>query len=328
MQGEDHTQLELALYINKHYDPLSIAESVARHEYFMSEPLIAVPHGDQFRVIEGNRRLTALRGLSDDDLRDQFAVENKGWKRLPLANLPEGLPVLVVEDESTVAPLLGFRHISGIEPWDPHAQARYIARLVNEQNQTLDYVAELVGRSTTEVKAMYRDFDILEQADHVFRLDTSRARSAFGVFTNAMGRRAVQSYVGAKAPRFVDPSHYPVPDDKKPQLEHLLVWIFGGPRGEGKVISDSRQLGDLAKVLSHEEAASVLEATGVLADALDALADVGEQFATSASRIRRELGKLLLLDHQQISGENWTAFQANVFDLVQQIDELRKGDRR
>jgi hypothetical protein len=290
----------------------------------MSEPLIAIPDGDSFRVLEGNRRLTALRGLADPTLRAEFADENKGWNRLPAANLPDTLPVLVVDNESSVAPLLGFRHISGIEPWDPHAQARYIARLVSEENRSLDYVANLVGRSATEVKAMYRDYDILQQADG-FGLDTSRARSAFGVFTNAMARRAIQTYIGAKPPRYTNPEYFPLPDDRKPHLERLLRWIFGGHRGEGKVISDSRQLGDLAKALSHVGSTEVLERTGVLVDALDAMADVGEQFATSASRVTRQLAKILELDHSQVPEKSWNELTVAASSQLEAIAQLREG---
>jgi hypothetical protein len=325
MQGEGRSQAELAKYINKHYDPLSIADSIARHEYFKSEPLIAVPHGALFRVIEGNRRLTALRGLTDPALGALFAEENKGWKRLPTARLPETIPVLVVEDESTVAPLLGFRHISGIEPWEPHAQARYIARLVSEQSQTLDYVANLVGRKTSEVRAMYRDYDILEQADQQFGLDTSRARAAFGVFTNAMARRGIQLYIGAKAPRYTDPDFYPLPDDRKPQVEQLLRWIFGGARGEGKVISDSRQLGELAKALAHPGATRALERTGVLADALEAMTDVVDQFSASAGRIKRELIKIAAMDQVEIADAFWIDLQSDMAAQIAAIEALRDG---
>jgi hypothetical protein len=326
MQGENHSQDDLARYINRHYDPLSIADSIARHEYFKSEPLIVVPHGAKYRVIEGNRRLTALQALANPELRNVFAEDNKGWSRLPETRLPETFPVFVVEDESIVAPLLGFRHISGIEPWDPHAQARYIARLVTEQGETLDTVAELVGRNSTEVKAMYRDYDILEQADS-FGIDTSRARSAFGVFTNAMSRRGIQNYIGAKAPRYTDPDYFPLPDERKPQLALLLSWIFGAQRGEGRVISESRQLGDLSRVLSHHGATEVLERTGVLADALEAMADPADQFALSAGRVRRELVKIGDLEQSQISDIAWSELKNDIEKELRAVDSRRGAPR-
>ena len=59
------------------YDAITIAESIARHGYFESEPLVAVPYeaaypgekrgerSGEYVVVEGNRRLTALRALAD-----------------------------------------------------------------------------------------------------------------------------------------------------------------------------------------------------------------------------------------------------------------------
>ena len=325
MQSKNLSQTELALFINKHYDPLSIAESIAKHEYFMSEPLIAVRNGDSYRVIEGNRRLTALKGLADTSMRNEFARENKGWSKLPPSKLPPLLPVLVVDDESRVAPLLGFRHISGIEPWDPHAQARYVARLVSEEGRSLDYVADLVGRSATEVKAMYRDYDILEQAEHEFGIDTSKARAAFGIFTNAMARRGIQQYIGAKAPRFTDPERFPLPDDHKQHVERLIRWIFGGTRGEGKVISDSRQLGDLAKALSNPLATQALESSNNLSDALEAMADTVDQFLTSTSRVRRELRRIVALNSDEIPERLWGELDGELAQYLEIISERRKG---
>lgn len=315
-------QPELAVYINKHYNPLLIAESIARHEYFKSEPLIAVAHGDRFVVIEGNRRLAALMGLADKDLRGRFAKENSGWSRLPAFNLPETFPVVVVANATSVAPLLGFRHISGIEPWAPYAQARYIARLVDDESKDLDEVAELVGRTRSEVRAMYRDYDILEQAED-WGLDTRRARAAFGVFSNAMGRRAVQAYVGATAPRFVNPASYPLPDGKRDALADVLRWAFGDYRGsEGRVIFDSRQLGDLAKVLSSDRAIAVLRETGDLTDALDALTDTRQQFSRAASAALRELRRMHALPLADIADQELRSRFSEVVEEATEIAEL------
>ena len=41
VQREDAEQVDLALYIDKRYNPLEVAQSIARHGYFESEPLIA-----------------------------------------------------------------------------------------------------------------------------------------------------------------------------------------------------------------------------------------------------------------------------------------------
>src|SRR5947209_8267530 len=65
-------QLELAQYICAVYDSLSVAWSIAEHGFFESEPLIAVPEDDFYVVVEGNRRLTALLGLTSAEIRSGF----------------------------------------------------------------------------------------------------------------------------------------------------------------------------------------------------------------------------------------------------------------
>jgi len=274
IQRPDATQQELALYIDKQYDPLQIAASVAAHGYFESEPLIAVWEGGRVVVVEGNRRLTALMGLADSNLRSMFARQNKGWASLRVPALPETYPVVIVEDRRSVVPLLGFRHISGIAPWEPFAQARFIANLV-EEGQTLDEIAKLVGRTSTEIRKTYRDYEIIRQASDEFRLDTQRAEESFGVFTAAMNQSKIREYINAPAPRDVDPEYWPLPTESAPKVHELLTYIFGGEEGKGRVVHDSRRLRDLAEVLSDPtgSAQEVLRETQDLEEARQVLVD-------------------------------------------------------
>ena len=46
------------------------------------------------------------------------------------------MPVVVLPDRAAATPIIGFRHISGILQWQPYAQARYIARLVDEDDMS------------------------------------------------------------------------------------------------------------------------------------------------------------------------------------------------
>src|SRR6476661_8115706 len=73
MQGED--QEDLAVHLELGFDALTVAESIASHGFFGSEPLIVIAENgsDRWVVVEGNRRLTALLGLVDPKIRGQFA---------------------------------------------------------------------------------------------------------------------------------------------------------------------------------------------------------------------------------------------------------------
>jgi hypothetical protein len=268
------SQDELAEYVAQAYDALSVATSIAEHGYFESEPLIAVPEGTAFVVVEGNRRLTALLGLTNDRIR-QFLDSSAQWERVSedaraKDNVPVDVPVLLVSDRKAVAPIIGFRHISGIMQWEPFAKARFIASLVDDEGLSFADVGALVGEKRGDVASNYRNYSILRQARDNHDLDTDRVEEAFGVFTAAMGQRALRTFIGAPDPGVVEPGANPIPDDKSAELGQLLTWIFGDDDGGGRVIAESRDLGLLGRVVSSEAGLRSLKAQGDLQTAADA----------------------------------------------------------
>jgi len=285
---------EVYVYLDKNFDAASVAESIWRHGYFNSEPLIAIPSQDgEYVVLEGNRRLTALKGLSSDDLRKRFA--DPRWKKLETIFGPEDtVPVLVATSRGEVAPILGYRHVTGIAPWDPFQQAKYVADLIDDEDNPLTAaeVASLIGRDVSEVRAFYRNYSTLEQARDGFELeDTERIVDEFGVWNRAMSNTGIRSYIEAPPPRDVEEGTYPLPETAAPALARLTTWIFGEPRsgeksGEspanrhGRVITDSRELTRLSRVLAHPDGRAELEAGSDLAQAEAAMIDKNLRFGS------------------------------------------------
>lgn len=103
--------------------------------------------------------------------------------------LTDDVPVITALDWTEAAPLIGFRHISGIQGWDPYPKARFIARLADEEERDFDEIAPLVGEDGGTVRALYRNYRIVEQARGAFRIPTSEAEALFGTFTAALNRR-------------------------------------------------------------------------------------------------------------------------------------------
>jgi hypothetical protein len=319
------SQDDLVLLIDKHYDPLQIARSIARHGYFESEPMIAIKDNsdEQYIVVEGNRRLAALKGLASQSLREQLIGQTKAWLELPAeVDLPSTFPVVVVQDRQSVVPLIGFRHISGIEPWDPFAQARFISSLVDE-GQSLEEISELVGRGLTEVRSMYRDHEVLRQANEQFRLNTKRAEENFGVFNAAMGRTKLRDYIGAPAPREVDPEEWPLSSESGPRLEKLLTYIFGKNNGEGRVLQDSRQLGALGDILNDPsgQAEAVLQETRDIDETLQFMRGSRQQLQTYVRSADRALKSALSLRVSSIDGATRERLKA-IKDATDQLLEL------
>jgi hypothetical protein len=288
-------------YLDVEFDAFAVADSIAEHGFFESEPLIAMPaDGSGFTVLEGNRRLAALRGLTDPDVRT--AMKNPGWTSLELTvELPEDLPVLVAESRDAVAPILGYRHITGIAPWSPYQQARFVSSLIDEDELDADRVAELIGRSVSEVRAFYRNFSIAEQAEEIFKIsDVDRLIQEFGVWTRAMTSAGARDYIFAPPPRGVVEREYPLPEEAKPNLENLLNWLFGDPRTEGqkdeglqsrdgRAITDSREITRLGKALQHPKGLAALEAGGDLLAAERAMLDTRARFGAAIEESKQAL---------------------------------------
>lgn len=293
---------DVYLYLDTEFDAASVAESISRHGYFLSEPLIAIPEKERpnsYVVLEGNRRLAALKGLTDSQLRSK--MQDRRWRTLDPINKENAsfwLPVLVANSREEVAPILGFRHVTGIAPWDPFQQARYVASLIDQPGSGLsaEDVADLIGRSVSEVRSFYRNYSILEQARDEFQiLDTQRIIDEFGVWTRSLVNSGIREYIGAPSPREVVEGEYPLNEDSKENLERVITWIFGPPRKttevdegkqskEGRVISDSRQLTRLGRVISNPQGLAALEKGAKLKDAEEAALDEAERFSDAIKR--------------------------------------------
>jgi hypothetical protein len=253
---------ELVTYLARHYDILPLAESIANFGYFPSEPLVVIPKEPgrdpqdeadiPLIVVEGNRRLTALKGLLEEDVRRTLRPPAR-WDALAgLAeriHLSDDIPVITGLDWSEAAPLIGFRHISGIQGWDPYPKARFIARLADDEDRDFDEIAPLVGEEIGAVRALYRNYRIVEQARDIFGIPTSEAEALFGTFTAALNRRALREFIGAPQPGDVIRGQSPLPQDAGDRFGELLSWIYGGD-DEEPVIDESRDLKTLAKVVA------------------------------------------------------------------------------
>lgn len=247
---------ELLLFIDQNYEAVVVAESIARHGFFGSEPLVVCEEGGRWIVLEGNRRLAALLGLARPELRAQF---NKAelWdelaERRPIA-LDMEVPVLTAAERSDADALIGFRHISGVMDWKPLQRAQYIAYLVDERHQSFLEVADTVGLEEEIVRMLYRNQSIIEQARSHGRGDIADASERrFGTFTAALNRNGIREFIGARTANRVRERTPQLERDKLDAFADLASWLYGTD-GQPKVIEETRNLTELAEVLREPAA--------------------------------------------------------------------------
>lgn len=272
------SQEDLAVDLELGFEAFAVAESIASHGFFTSEPLIAVPSATEngaWIVVEGNRRLTALVGLANPSIRSQFpnpelwdALADKAG--LSLESL---VPVVVVESRSIVVPIIGFRHISGILSWTPFAQARYVAKLVDEDGLSFAEVAKMIGIEKGRAGNLYREQAIANQAARL-GIETGPVEEAFSLLTVAMSNTKLRDFVAAPLGSRLEPGADPVPPSNTSELKELLGWVFGTSDAD-KVLTDSRDVNKLGGVINSAVGLASLRSGGSLAEALQKIDDAG-----------------------------------------------------
>jgi hypothetical protein len=286
MQGAD--QENLAVNMEMGFDSFTVAESIAVNGYFNSEPMIVVtaPEDGRWVVVEGNRRLAALLGLAKPGLRHEFPDPDKWDALAKRADITDEtlVPVVVVKDRRVVVPIIGFRHITGILQWQPYAQARYVAKLVDEDHMGLGEVAKMIGLDRTRVGNLYRDQAIARQAQ-ALGIETGPLEQAFSLLTVAMGNVQLREHIKAPLGSRLEPGETPVPKERAHELRELLTWVFGDGDAQ-PLVSESREISQLARVVGNPIGIKAIRGGDTLEAAVQRIQDAG---ADPRSRLMKRL---------------------------------------
>lgn len=275
MQHADQESLAVSLEIG--FEAFAVAESIALNGYFASEPLIVIPaeRSGYWIVVEGNRRLAALLGLARPEIRAQFPDPQR-WEELAVTAdvTPDThIPVVVVENRAVVVPIIGFRHISGIMQWSPYAQARYIAKLVDTDGLSIPEVSKLIGIDRTKAGNLYRDQAIAVQAS-TLGIETGPLESSFSLLTVAMGNVQLRQHIDAPLGSRMEPNTPPLPEGKSKELKELLTWVFGDGDAQ-PLISDSREISSLARVVGNPVGLAAIRSGETLQAAVQKIEEAG-----------------------------------------------------
>jgi hypothetical protein len=252
------SQKELLKILDRDFEPLSIGESLVDNGYFAEEPLVIIPkpHTDKFIVIEGNRRLAALRFLSDEKSRE-LSIDKDAWEALAkrLKTPISQVPVVKYESRDELTTFLGYRHIAGILKWDPFAKARFINSLVDRKGKNADFrdVARETGSKKPTIRDNYIAYRILQQAREDFGIDTKNLEKNFSVFYRSLSDPHITKFIGLNKDRPPRELKNPISLKKRDNLEELIGFIHGTGKDQA-VLTDSRQLTKLGEVLNEEAA--------------------------------------------------------------------------
>ena len=248
-----------------------IADSVAASGFWPHEVLFAAKEKGKWVVIEGNRRLAAVKLLRSPKLAGSIGASGVPGVAAGARKKLDHLPVVKCTRKN-IWQYVGFKHVNGPQDWDSIAKAQYVARVHNEFGVALDEIATTIGDRHDTVKRMYRGLMVLEQAEAEGVFDRNNCystRFAYSHLWTGLGYESMQEFLGLSQSRRLKRS--PVPKKKIRQLGELLLWLYGDKEAGVRPIirTQNPDLRNLVTVLRNEKGISALRKGLPLSSSLD-----------------------------------------------------------
>jgi ParB-like nuclease domain len=288
--GENPTQAHIEeLLLGSEMKARELVPSFIENGYIPYEPLIVRLEGKNYVVVEGNRRLAALRSMVRSDDRDakQAVQEHR-------LNTP---PCLVFEgDEKQLLAYLGLRHLSKTKDWSTSAKGAFVERILRA-GIDLPEAGRLTNTTTNALRLILLTRRLFEQANELGLELTGAGGDGETVFWrlgDAVRRTRTKAYLKLME----NPDPLLAPEYDQTRLENLISWIYGNVKTrQFPVISSIRDIATLDSCLGHERATKALENGARLTEAQEELEAAGANIAGHIERARKSL--------ERASGGSW-----------------------
>lgn len=273
-----------------------LMNAIAENGFFPGEPLIAVKEGDKYTVVEGNRRLTAVKLIHNPyecDRPSSRMIEIAESAKDKLGTL-EKLPVIVRDTRAEILPYLGFRHITGVKQWEPLSKARYIEQLFgltspnSPTNDRYHQVARAIGSRKDHIK---RNLDALAvykvmESNNFYDIDGLDEESIkFSILSTALADEKIGLFVGVSEKDeygditsndvIIHPHHI-----NRENTRELTVWLYKKDDSGKTKVGESRNLRLLSSVIDNPKALTSFRNGADLKVAYQLTEDLKQDFMT------------------------------------------------
>lgn len=303
-----------------------LVTSICTNTYLNLEPLIIIGENDSgpFRVLEGNRRLAAIKLIKNPDQAEELGIKlPKTISKKVYESFSEVLVNRVAKPEDA-REFIGFKHINGPQRWDAYAKAKYVTNWYksNQGSITIDEIAAKMGDNNNTLRSYIYAILILDQAKNsgVWSLNDrlpSKGRFGFSHLYTAIGREEFQDFLGLTSGWSNKPPLNPIAKPKLENLREVLGYLYGSISDDrpSLIKSQNPDLKDIGLAIVNPDARLILKNRGSLDDARDALKNPTDAFHDALVSANLRLTKAVKL-LAKYSGKN-----PKIEELIEEIFE-------
>ena len=284
--------LALKRILAERFGVRKLADSMAQVGYLPIDRLVVTRFSDgRFMVIEGNRRIAALKLILDGKVKSH--LPRSGFERVPGLLLDEPPEDAIVEQWL----IQGTRHVGGVKPWGPYQKARAIQVLQRDRGMSDREVAAALGLSLQDVRKSYASLAAFEELQASPTFGSRSSTENFSYFEELHKRPTLRDYFrwNARQMRFEDP-----------RLRDLLfARIVGSPDGAGRIpmAIDMRRVPDIIEVkearAAFEDASQPFEKAVYIAELRNTQASLKATLLAGNSLLRGLLAKRFVPDDEE-----------------------------
>lgn len=191
---------DIIQYLFEHDKAIEVAESIAIRGYFPNEPLLAIQENGRYVVVEGNRRLAALKALREPGLLEgtlERQVERLSRRVTDLGGIAN-VPVTIAPSRRATDRQIAGRHVgTPVLAWQAENRASFILDKLaegydnDELHDNLGFTLADIqqARQTRAIADMARSLDLPEEVKA--KLENPRAKiftTLERVFDSSVGR--------------------------------------------------------------------------------------------------------------------------------------------
>jgi hypothetical protein len=170
-----------------------LTESIRNSGFWTVDRIVLRPLKDKFVVIEGNRRVAALKTLEESYVRGRVSLPKKVYE-----GFKEFDALLYCGNNPDISWIIqGFRHSPGIMSWESYPQAMFLAKFEKESKKSPDEIASILGYKTPVVTHLMRSYYGFEDAKKDEEYGSELSPEKFGHFDEIIFKKdSLQTWLG------------------------------------------------------------------------------------------------------------------------------------